>query len=252
MTPQGYGSFEGDDPGATGSGEQRVTINAFKVIKVELEEDESKEAPKITIAMMIAAILTLITQMLFTKCKKRYISEGTTRTEVEEVRDEESEDDFEIISNHEEDQEVIREQDVQEEVEEERLAEVVREEPDRPPPQEVVHEGRKICVTKTGQKYHLNQRCETLRGYRSYEKKACERCIENTQRVLTIDPNRSPPQSETELIFMYGHGNYHHKDCEVVRNIRRKGKKPICYPCKSEERMFLWNQATMQRGTGNI
>ena len=109
-TQEGYGSFEGDDPGATGSGEPIVTIKAFKVIKVELEEDEPKEAPKITIAMMIAVILTLITQMLFTKCKKRYISEGTTRTEVEEVKEEESEDDFEIISNHEEDQEEAQEQ----------------------------------------------------------------------------------------------------------------------------------------------
>jgi hypothetical protein len=57
-----------------------VTIKAFKVIKVELEEDESQEAPKITIAVLIAVISTLITQMLFTSCKKRYVSEGTTTT----------------------------------------------------------------------------------------------------------------------------------------------------------------------------
>jgi hypothetical protein len=94
VTPQGYGSYEGDDPGATGSGEQRVTINAFKVIKVELEEDETKEVPKITIAVLIAVIVTLITQMLFTKCKKRHVSEGTTMTRVEEIKEEESEDDF--------------------------------------------------------------------------------------------------------------------------------------------------------------
>ena len=72
---EGYGSHEGDDPGASGSGEQRVTIKAFKVIKVELEEDETPEAPKITIAVLIAVILTLITQMLFTKCKKRYVAD---------------------------------------------------------------------------------------------------------------------------------------------------------------------------------
>ena len=125
VTPQGYGSFEGDDPGATGSGEQRVTINAFKVIKVELEEDETKEAPRITIAVLIAVIVTLTTQMLFTKCKRRYISEGTTMTKVEEINEEESEDDFEIISNHEEEQEEAEEQEPhREEVEEEQSTEV--------------------------------------------------------------------------------------------------------------------------------
>jgi hypothetical protein len=191
--------------------------------------------------------------MLFTKCKKRYISEGATRTEVEEIREEESEDDFEIISNHEEDQEEIQEQEPQrEEVEQERPAEVVREEPVQPPPQEVAHEGRKIYVTKTGIKYHLNQRCDTLRGYRSYEKRACERCTERTQEILMINPNGSPPQSETELTFVYADEHYHHQDCEVIRHTRRKGSKPICYPCESEERMSLWNHATMRRGTGNI
>ena len=148
---------------------------------------------------------------------------------------------------------MIQEQEPQrEEVEEERPAEVVREEPARPPPQEVAHEGRKIYVTKTGQKYHLNQRCETLRGYRSYEKRACERCTESMQEILMINPNGSPPQSETELTFVYANENYHHKDCEVIRHTRRKGSKPICYVCESEERMFLWNRATMQSGTGNI
>ena len=81
---EGFGSFEGDDPGATGFGEPTATIKAFKVIKIELEEDEPKEVPKITLAMITAVILTLITQLLLTKCKKRYISEGTTRTDVKE------------------------------------------------------------------------------------------------------------------------------------------------------------------------
>ena len=53
---------------------------------------------------MIAVILTLITQMLFTKCKKRYVVDETKTTRVEEVIEEESEDDFEIISNHEDEQ----------------------------------------------------------------------------------------------------------------------------------------------------
>ena len=54
-------------------------------------------------------------------------------------------------------------------------AEAVREEP-LPPPQEAEYEGRKIYVTKSGEKYNLNRRCDTLKGYRSYERKACEVC----------------------------------------------------------------------------
>jgi RNA polymerase subunit RPABC4/transcription elongation factor Spt4 len=127
----------------------------------------------------------------------------------------------------------------------------VREEPVRPPPPEDEQEGRKIYVTKAGQRYHLNQGCETLRGYRSYEKRACERCTEITQSVLTIDPNQSPPQSETELTFVYENENYHHKKCDRIRHTRRKGSKPICLVCESEERMLLWNRAAVQRGTGN-
>ena len=173
-------------------------------------------------------------------------------TEVEEIREEESEDDFEILSNHEEDQEEAQEQEPQGEVEEEQPAEVEREEPVQPPPQEVVQEGRKIYVTKTGIKYHLNQRCDTLKGYRSYEKRACDRFSERTQEILNINPNGSPPQSETELMFVYADESYHHKDCEVIRHNRRKGNKPICYPCESQERMFLWNPEARQRGTGNI
>ena len=98
-------------------------------------------------------------------------------TRVEEIKEEESEDDFEIISKHEEDQEEAHEQEPhREEVEEEQPAEVEREvkreEPVQPPPPEVVQEGRKIYVTKTGIKYHLTQSCDTLKGYRSYEKRA--------------------------------------------------------------------------------
>ena len=66
-----------------------------------------------------------------------------------------------------------------------------------------------------------------------------------------INPNGSPPQSETELTFVYANENYHHKDCEVIRHTRRKGSKPICYVCESEERMLLWNRAAVQGGTGN-
>ena len=66
----------------------------------------------------------------------RSIYEKILSEEEQDSEDEESEDDFEIISNHEKDQEAIQEEELQRKaVKEERPAEVVREEPVRPPPQ---------------------------------------------------------------------------------------------------------------------
>jgi len=212
---------------------------------------------------------------VFLKCSKRNREVTQKVEEIEEVQEgseEDTEDEFEIVSDqgeqepvegqhHEEgnndEQEEAEEQGPQQEEEgeqqqeeEEVEAEVENEEPVQPPP-EVVQEGRKIYITKTGIKYHLSQGCDNLRGYRSYERKSCEQCVERTRDILDINPNQSPPQAETELTFA-ADDCYHHKDCEVIRHNRRKGTKPICYPCESEERMFLWNPEARGRGTGNI
>ena len=87
------------------------------------------------------------------------------------------------MSKHEEEQKAMipNQERLQEEAAEvEMSAEAVREEP-LPPPQEAEDEERKIYVTKSGEKYHLNRRCDSLKGYRSYERKACEICKERTQ-----------------------------------------------------------------------
>jgi hypothetical protein len=108
---------------------------------------------------------------------------------------------------------VIQDQETQqEETEVERTAEVVREEHVPPPTQEVLGEGRKIYVTKSGEKYHLSQGCETLRGYRSYERKACEVCRQRTEQIRTISIYGSPNQRETELMFVQDNELYHDKD----------------------------------------
>ena len=104
---------------------------------------------------------------------------------------------------------------------------------------EVINEGREIYVTKSGEKYHLNQRCEKLKGYRSYERKACVECQSRTEGILTVDPNISPPQKQTELTFVYEDELYHHEDCGRITHTRRKGNRPICLVCESEERMLL-------------
>ena len=71
-------------------------IKAFKVIKVELEEEEP-EGTKITLAMIAMVILTLVTQLLFMKRKKRYNPAEKVNTEREKVPEGSSEDKFEII-----------------------------------------------------------------------------------------------------------------------------------------------------------
>jgi hypothetical protein len=103
LRPEGLGSYEEDNPGAAGSGEPIPSIKAFKVIKVELEEDEPEGGTKITLAMIATVILTIVTQLLFMKCKKRNNPVETVNTEREQVPEESSEEDeFEIISNNEE------------------------------------------------------------------------------------------------------------------------------------------------------
>ena len=89
-------------------------------------------------------------------------------------------------------------------------------------------------------KYHLSQGCDTLRGCRSYERKACEVCKQRTEQILTISTYGSPPQSETELTFVHENEVYHDKDCVRMRNTRRKGSRPICLVCESEERTLLY------------
>ena len=106
------------------------------MIKVEPEEDEPEGGTKITLAMIAKVILTLVTQLLFTKCKKRYTKEETVKPEVEEIPEEASEDEFEIISNHEEEQEAMipnQERQQEEAAEGEMPAEAAREEPPLPP-----------------------------------------------------------------------------------------------------------------------
>ena len=165
---------------------------------------------------------------------------------VEEIPEVESEDEFEIVSNHEKDQEVIQDQESpQEEAEVERPAEVVREDHEPPPPQEIQDK------TKSSEKYHPSQGCETLRGYRSYERKACEVCRRRTEQILTISIYGSPNQRETELMLIQDNEEHHDKECVRLRTIRRKGTRPICLACEGEERTLLYARNRAQTGRGN-
>ena len=105
-------------------------------------------------------------------------------------------------------------------------------------------------MTKAGEKYHLNRGRDSLRGYRSYGRKACEVCKERTQRTLTFNPNGRRPQSETELGFIYENEEYHDEGCTRWTSQRRKGKRPVRKVCEDEELTFLW--ARNRTPTGRV
>ena len=103
------------------------------------------------------------------------------------------------------------------------------------------HVGRKLYVTRYGEKYHLNRRCQGLQNYYAHEREAGDCCLENSQRVLAFNQRQPTPQSETELSF--GHTEfYHHKGCTQFYGSRRN--RPVCIFCEDEERVL--NYATGQ------
>ena len=118
------------------------------------------------------------------------------------------------------------------------------EEQDTEPPSQLPQQeedvSRKLYVTKAGEKYHLKSSCDTLRGRRSYERKACEACKEQSQRILTLNPNGRQAQSASQLGFINDNEEYHHEERQRWKSHRRKGKRPICLACENEELTLLW------------
>ena len=178
-------------------------------------------------ATIATVILTLLTHVRKGAIQKKLLE---SESEIEEVPEVESEDEFEIISNTDKGEEAMtsnQENQPEETVEMITQTEESREETAiQNPIQEGEEEKRKIYVTKAGEKYHLNRGCDPLRGYRSYERKACEVCKERTQRTLTFNPNGRRPQSETELGFIHENEEYHDEGRTRWTSQRRKGKRP--------------------------
>jgi hypothetical protein len=72
-------------------------IKTLKVIKIEVEEEENKEK-KFTSAMFGAVILTLATQWPFGMCERRNHTIATPEVQREDQQ-EESSDEFELVSD---------------------------------------------------------------------------------------------------------------------------------------------------------
>jgi hypothetical protein len=172
LTTEGLISHEGDHPGATSSTDPqpKVSIRTLKVIKIEINEEEESKEPKFAMMMIMTVIVTIAVQWLLGLCRRHHPI--TTIEEVTRDPDEEEDsEDFEVISNNEDDEvpaERIRE--VQEEhIEEQDIepqAQIPEEEEDPEPPvqnpQQEEEASKKLCVTKAGEKYHLKRHCDTL------------------------------------------------------------------------------------------
>ena len=170
-------SYQGDIPGSS-SNDPKPRINVIRVIKVEVEDDsEEKTLKSLLITLLIAVTLSLIGQWMFGKCTKRNRTQSTLP--VESIEEEESEE-FEIVSEPEEEIERATEEPRTSEAEVEDInpgeAPTVEQTTEGQTPEvqttEVQTEeapssststrrensrGRKIYVTKYGEKYHLNR-----------------------------------------------------------------------------------------------
>jgi hypothetical protein len=202
-------------------------------------------------------------QWLFGKCKRRNKVQSAPNVPLQEQQGEESED-FEVVSEPQEANEVATQEVEEAEATQETIAEATQEVIDEAVQQEIqvqvteVHMqgqrrgiaqreppssstagqregGRKLYVTQYGEKYHLKRNCQGLQSYRSYEKEAAHCCLESSQRVLVFNRTQPTPQSETELSF--GETTfYHHKGCTQFFGNRRN--RPICIFCEDEERIM--------------
>ena len=198
--------------------------------------------------LLTAITLSVVVQWLFGKCKRR---NRTQSTPVETPQEEESED-FEIVSEPQEANEATIQEAVEAATEEVAEAEATQEgevqeteaiEEEESTPEEPsssstayqMHVGRKLYVTTYGEKYHLNRRCQGLKGYRAYEKEAGYCCLQDSQRVLVFNQSQPTPQSDTELSFNSTEF-YHHKGCTQFYGSRRS--RPVCIFCEDEERVL--------------
>ena len=156
---------------------------------------------------------------------------------VEIEQTEGSSDEFEIVSNNEEIQREVSEENQVEE----QATEITREEPSEEPQvnptsEEEEREGRKVYITKAAEKYHLSQGCKS-----SYERKACNNCQERTTQTLTFNEGAPRTQSRTLIGFIKHEELYHDESCIRYRNQRRNmEQRPVCKVCEDEERTTLW------------
>ena len=206
--------------------------------------------------MLTAITLSVIVQWLFGRCARRNKVQSTTP---EVPQEDEVSEDFEVVSEPEEVNEVATEEPIPTEVVEEATQEEAQEgqvseaQTTEEPPSSSTStrrqnsRGRKLYITKYGEKYHLFKECRSLKGYNSFEKEPCYDCHLASQGVLIFDQTQPTQQSDTELAFGDSHF-YHHKRCTRWIPIPTRNR-PVCINCEDEERIL--NYARNRQGQNN-
>jgi hypothetical protein len=251
-TPErGMTSYEGDSGGASSSGDGRPRVKTLKVTKIEVEDDEEKEKGLGSILTAIVTVrMTVAMQWLFGKCNKRNPPLTTPQQTIEEeIKVESEEEEFELVEEEPQTGTTGETEDQGEEIEEDQpegsqstQQEAPREQPTAPPQGQEVPEGRKIYVTKYGEKYHLNSRCTSILNSQRFEKIPCSQCRERAEDQVSINLNGTMSEAQSQVGFVNGTEVYHHIGCDRYQMIfgRLRSKRSMCKFCEDEERLLVW------------
>jgi len=199
-------------------------INAVKVIKVEVEDDESEaEIAKRFLKTVLAAVgVQIILNWLYGRCKRRALKSKTEEVCTDD-EDAVSDEDFELVS----------EAGTGGAPEEARKEEKDQKNPD--PEKDEEREGQKIYVTRNGEAFHVKKTCGHLKHSVFVERSPCERCHYRTKAIVGIGSQTRPPIEVyfegSEICLTTTDQKYHHESCKEVRRMKTKDKRTKCLDC---------------------
>ena len=112
--------------------------------------------------------------------------------------------------------------------------------PEEPLPQP---EGRKLYISRSGEKYHFDTTCKGFNGQPNFEKNPCPQCQQRSQQILeAIILHRGGASSSrapnNELGFEDDGSSYHEANCVAFRRYKAKDKRTVCYYCLNDERLL--------------
>ena len=224
-------------------------FKTLKVIKIEVEdnEDEKEKGLGSILTAIVTVLMTVAMQWLLGKCNRRNQPLTTPQQTIEDEIEVESEEEFELVEEEPMTGTTGETEERTEEIEEDQRDESQstqqegpREEPPTPPQGQEVPEGRRIFVTRYGEKYHLNSRCSSILNYQRFEKIPCNQCRERAEDQVSINRNGRMSNAESEVGFVKGTEVYHHIGCTTYLGGRVRDKRTMCKFCEDEERLLVW------------
>ena len=220
---------EGDDDEKEEPHQPKPRINAIKVLKVDLEEEEESESKWLKNFLLTVSAQVII-QFLYGSCSRRRKEQKEKITEDEsksggDESNEDEEDEFELIQeenpNPEETPQDSEARGSQEDPKERRC--------------ESKEEGRILLVTKFGEVYHLQEDCEKTKGYKKYQRFPCKECKAQSKEILKNLESSSSHREGTALYVTMKDQCYHHPTCPRMLKWKHKSKRVRCLICEGKE-----------------